>query len=73
MGWVWRKVLIFIQISQEHLSWAVVKTKKRTSPSWTARPKTHVERSNLVEQELNFERRMTRDADRHADQQSMSN
>ena len=39
----------------------------------TARPKTHVERSNLVEQELNFERRMTRDADRHADQQSMSN
>ena len=39
----------------------------------TARPKTRVERSNSVEQELNFERRMTRDADRHADQQSMSN
>ena len=46
---------------------------KRTSLSWTARPKTRVERSNSVEQELNFERRMTRDADRHADQQSMSN
>lgn len=42
---------------------------KKTPLSWTARPKTRVERSNAAEHESNFGRRMTRDAD----QQPMRN